>query len=411
MDGIMRGLRAISPKFVADMEMFGRGEDEADGQAGGYQYAGDGEDGVLKHLASQTQQPFRSGWAALPGVASSIVGGLAARKLQANERTRNAGEQAAWGGMMGPKPDWRAAAHQAPMGGAAWKYATNKALKANEPDEYQKRDAAAQRYGIDPRSPEGRTFGLTGKLPSAADDSDYRKREAAARAYGLDPQSPEGRQYVLTNQLPKQHGTELTAIDKRAILEADEAIAANEAAIGGLDEALKLSGTAYDGFGAEWRGWGAAQFGADGGEATMQLDNLITQNALNSLRATFGASPTEGERQILMQIQGSVGQPQAVRDEIYQRAKAAALRRLAFNRARAGEMRSGRYYGEGGGQVPQTPGAPSGQQPGQGQSQAAPAGNGVDPSQAIRDANEAIAKGADPAQVLARLKTMGVEVQ
>lgn len=59
------------------------------------------EDAALSHLASQTIQPYRPGWAALPGVGASIVGGLAIRQMRENARLRAGADRAAMTSFMG----------------------------------------------------------------------------------------------------------------------------------------------------------------------------------------------------------------------------------------------------------------------------------------------------------------------
>lgn len=131
---------------------------------------------------------------------------------------------------------------------------------------------------------------------------------------------------------------------QNAILGADEVAASSAASIGSLQRALELNDAAYDGPFAEQRAAGTALFGDSGGQATLELKNIVTANALESLKATFGAAPTEGERKILLEIQGSVDQPKAVREAIFKRAIDAANRRIASNAQKAGALRSGEYF-------------------------------------------------------------------
>ena len=142
---------------------------------------------------------------------------------------------------------------------------------------------------------------------------------------------------------PKR-ATELTAPDKKAILEADEGILAGEAVLTGLDRALELNKQAYSGLGAGPRGYISSLVGSDAGVATEELKNVVIGQALDQLKAVFGGMPTEGERKILIDLQGSVDQAPEVRERIFKRAKAAAERRIEFNRKRAGDLRSGSYY-------------------------------------------------------------------
>jgi len=57
----------------------------------------------------------------------------------------------------------------------------------NKPTEFQQRAQAAQQYGIDPNSPEGRAFVLTGKMGGKDGDASYGKTPV----YGTDPETGE----------------------------------------------------------------------------------------------------------------------------------------------------------------------------------------------------------------------------
>lgn len=169
-------------------------------------------------------------------------------------------------------------------------------------------------------------------------------RAALARSLGLKEGSDAFNSYVMTSRLPREDQQRLTVTDKKAILEADEAVSATEGAIASLNRAMELSKTAYDGLLAGERGWLTSQFGSGTGNDTRELNQVVTEGALQQLKAIFGGMPTEGERKILLEIQGSAEMPQEVRDRIYQRAMALAQRRLKFNRDRAAELRAGTFY-------------------------------------------------------------------
>lgn len=139
----------------------------------------------------------------------------------------------------------------------------------------------------------------------------------------------------------------MNATIQKEIFEADESVQAGEAVLGGLTRALELNSVAYDGPFADQRSAASALFGDQGGIATQELKNVVTAQALESLKAVFGGMPTEGERKILLEIQGSVDQPKPVREAIYKRAMAAAERRIAANQAKADALRSGTYFDPG----------------------------------------------------------------
>jgi hypothetical protein len=185
------------------------------------------------------------------------------------------------------------------------------------------------------------------RVKAAADKTiqeQIREREKAVTDRGLDPKEPGMRQFILSGKLPREDQQLLTATDKKAILEADEHVQTNMGAIDSLKRAKELSVKALGGPLAGERGYATSLFGSESGKATTELTTEITQNSVSQLKAIFGGNPTEGERKILLDIQGSVNQPDAVRQEIYSRAIVLAERRLKFNQQRADELRGGTFY-------------------------------------------------------------------
>jgi hypothetical protein len=201
---------------------------------------------------------------------------------------------------------------------------------------------------------------------SPAEETEGRK--AAAAAAGLKPGDPGYQGFILTGRMPREDMGPLTATDKRAILEADEGVMAANTAIEALRTAKQLSPRALAGWGAGAKAsvannlpdWAVPDGIAspETAQATAELENVVTSQALAQLKSIFGAAPTEGERKILMEIQGSIGQPDNVRQRIYDRGIAMAERRLGFNKQRADELRGGSYYKPGDGASRQT--APQG---------------------------------------------------
>jgi hypothetical protein len=269
----------------------------------------------------------------------------------------------------------------------------------------QQRAIAARNAGVDITTPQGRNYVLTGKLPEA--DTSFQntieQRKAAATANGLDPSSPGFQSYVLTGKMPREDAQPLTATDKKAILEADEGVMTAKSAIDALKKANELSAKAFSGPAAGGRGYAASFLGESsnigkGGIATAELNNVVTSNALSQLKAIFGGAPTEGERKILLDIQGSVNQPHEVRTKIYDRARQMAERRLQFNEQRATELRGGQFY------------KPQGARAAPAASVVAPSPQGNGAGMMLQQAKDAIAQGAPREAVLQRLQQAGVDV-
>lgn len=197
-------------------------------------------------------------------------------------------------------------------------------------------------------------------------DQDIAARQRAASGMGLKPEDSAYQSYVLTGKMPREDQAPLTATDKKAILEADEGVAAAENSITALksiitpgEDGKSLNDKAGYGWGAGAQSFMARNdpfgfFDDTKGQSTTDLDNIVQTNALQSLKSIFGGNPTEGERAILLDIQGSSSKSPEERKNIFERAITMAERRLGFNKQRADELRGGTFYKQGGGQQPRS---------------------------------------------------------
>jgi hypothetical protein len=160
-------------------------------------------------------------------------------------------------------------------------------------------------------------------------------------------QSPKARDAAAAAALSRENRPP-TATEQKAISDADNAVLANTQVMGYIKQAGDINQKAM-GFP------GAGTVAKAGGllpeairpkmvDATQTLDNLITSSVLPNLRATFGGNPTEGERQILLDVAGSSSKPPAVRKGIFERAQEAAQARLLLNQQRAEGIRSRQYF-------------------------------------------------------------------
>jgi len=182
-----------------------------------------------------------------------------------------------------------------------------------------------------------------------------------AEAMGLSPDDPAYQAYVLTGKMPREDQAPLTATDKKAILEANDAVLANTAVIEQLTSVITpdASGKSLNDRAGYGIIAGAQSFAARNdptglfddatGQATTELQNIVLGQALSSLKSIFGAAPTEGVRKILVDLQASIDKTPDERKSIIERAIHMAKARLKFNQDRAAMLRGGSYYKSGGG--------------------------------------------------------------
>lgn len=136
-----------------------------------------------------------------------------------------------------------------------------------------------------------------------------------------------------------------SASDKEARRAAEDAVAQAQSGLRTINRALELNSTAYTGWTANARANVLGQMGVQSAQDTQIFRNSAMSGVLSSLKSIFGGNPTEGERKILLEVEGAVDAPERVRGEILSRAKQAAEERIALNQRRIAEL---------GGSTPQT---------------------------------------------------------
>ena len=144
----------------------------------------------------------------------------------------------------------------------------------------------------------------------------------------------------------------MTATAQRELIETEEGIQGGQAALGLFKQAKELNNKAmgFSGAGAVASAGSLlpAFLRPEAIDATQNLDNILQTAALPQLKAIFGGMPTEGERKILLDVQGSSSKPPAVRKEIFERAERAIQARLKFGVEKVKRLRDGTYFsGEG----------------------------------------------------------------
>jgi hypothetical protein len=167
-----------------------------------------------------------------------------------------------------------------------------------------------------------------------------------AKDEGLVPGTPEyiARVKALTGE---GKGMTLSAQEQKELFEAEDIVNASKSVLLNLSKAKELNNKAYSGFGAGARRTIARNIPgvgeSEGVTATTEIENLVLSNGLDQLKAIFGGAPTEGERKILLDIQGSINMSPNERAKIWDRAMAAAARRMKSSQEKMDKIRKGAY--------------------------------------------------------------------
>lgn len=189
----------------------------------------------------------------------------------------------------------------------------------------------------------------------------YIPSEAKAERDAGRPQSPAGKLAVDEGLVPgtpeyqarvkalagEGKGVNLSAQEQKELFEAEDVVNAGKGVLLNLARAKELSPKAYEGLAAGARRTVARNIPgvkeSEGVTATTELETLVGQNALEQLKAIFGGAPTEGERKILIDLQGSLSMTDKERQAIYERAMQAAARRIRSNEEKMKRIRQGAY--------------------------------------------------------------------
>ena len=226
--------------------------------------------------------------------------------------------------------------------------------------------ALATKYATDMKSLEeyqqGQKFrtGLAGLGPNPSQDSLAQlaaqfaspKDILTSQTSSLDRKAAMEQARVLAGFRMAGKGRAMTPTAQKELIQTDEEIQGGQAALTSLSQAKKINDAAMG-----FRGAGIVS--AVGTllpesvrpasvDATENLDNILTTGVLPQLKATFGGMPTEGERKILIEVQGSSSKNPSVRKAIFERAEAATKRRIEFSNQKAKALRDGTYFSDDG---------------------------------------------------------------
>jgi len=188
-------------------------------------------------------------------------------------------------------------------------------------------------------------------IPSEAKaerDSDKPQSPAGklAKDEGLVPGTPEYQARVKA-LAGEGKGMTLSAQEQKELFEAEDIVNASKSVLLNLSKAKELNNKAYSGFAAGARRTIARNIPgvgeSEGVTATTEIENLVLSNGLDQLKAIFGGAPTEGERKILLDIQGSINMSPNERAKIWDRAMQAAARRMKTSQEKMDKIRKGAY--------------------------------------------------------------------
>ena len=194
---------------------------------------------------------------------------------------------------------------------------------------------AAMDAGMRPGTPEyaQHVSGLITENQGLKTSADVLRRDAAQLALGRE------------QRMAAQAG-KLTPPELKLKEETEDTIAAATSALTALDKALKLNPQTFTGsLGdmAQKYALGVVDPSHPKVKATEEQENLLANQALSSLKTLVGGNPTEGERKVIMDLQGIASKSLPVREGIIKNAIQATQNRLARNQKRLADIQSGAY--------------------------------------------------------------------
>jgi hypothetical protein len=216
--------------------------------------------------------------------------------------------------------------------------------------------------------------------------TDIRKLQAA----GIAPGTPEA-----AKALFPRTDTPISATDKKAIFEAEDALPQLQGTIEALSRAKEINGQTFSGVGAGLRAsvganlpdWMVPDAIADKKTAntTVEWQKIMGPEALQTMASTLKGATTDFELRKFIEMLGDPTTPPKVREQVIDRMTTLAQRKLELSRSRVKDLRGGDYFKPGGGQQRAAQGDP------------------------LAMARDAIAKGAPRDAVIQRLQQNGID--
>ena len=143
----------------------------------------------------------------------------------------------------------------------------------------------------------------------------------------------------------KEQGKKLTPTELKLKTETEDLLSATNEGMAALAQAYKLNPNTFDGtYGDKARRLVLENTNSDDPQvvATRTQENLLSNKAIAGLRAAFGGNPTEGERKIILELQGIGAKSKEERKIIMKNAYAELKRKQALQSQRLGDVSSGK---------------------------------------------------------------------
>lgn len=144
----------------------------------------------------------------------------------------------------------------------------------------------------------------------------------------------------------QREAIELKPDERKAIRDDEDAMFAAKSTIKNLNTALSFVDQAFTNTAAdqaEYKKLKQTNPNDPRVKATEELENLIGQNVVGSLKTTFGGNPTEGERRALQELGGLGSANKEVRKAIMKRATKALEEAADYRSARINKIETGGY--------------------------------------------------------------------
>lgn len=173
----------------------------------------------------------------------------------------------------------------------------------------------------------------------------YKQAMLAVAQGGLNVQQSNQTLATQKFEAAKKQAEKLSPTELKLKTETEDLLSATNEGLIALSQAYKLNPSTFDGtYGDKFRKFVTENTSSDDPQvvATRTQENLLATKAVAGLRAAFGGNPTEGERKIILDLQGIGAKSKEERKIIMKNAYAELKRKQALQSQRLGDVSSGK---------------------------------------------------------------------